>query len=132
MPFLYPIIRGEVMEGHQGSFIARHYSQVIRTKKRKEVMFKIYLSVTAGWCEWATKDTAGEALGFVNQNKENAKNAGGKLVVQQLTEATPNGSRKAWREVEISGELDSPVVTPVGEEPSATTREKSWMYYVTR
>lgn len=95
-------------------------------------MFKIYLSVTAGWCEWATKDTAGEALGFVNQNKENAKNAGGKLVVQQLRKVRVGSDRTGWREVEISGELDSPVVTPVGEEPSETTHEKSWMYYERR
>jgi len=76
-------------------------------------MFKIYLSVTAGWCEWATKDTAGEALGFVNQNKENAKNAGGKLVVQQLIVITPR--RSTWKEVELSGELSSPVVTLVAK-----------------
>jgi len=72
-------------------------------------MFRIYLSVPAGWCEWGTCRSAREALGFVNQNKENAKNAGGKLVVQQLIVITPR--RSTWKEVELSGELSSPVVT---------------------
>ena len=77
-------------------------------------MFKIFLETPAGWCIWHGCNTASEALGFVNQNKRNAKNAGGRLVVVQKGDSVRRGRvRVVWNEVELSGEVSSPVITQV-------------------
>jgi hypothetical protein len=77
-------------------------------------MFKIFLVTSAGWCIWHECGAAGEALGFVNQNKRNAKNAGGRLVVAQKGRDLRRGRLVVvWNEVELGGELSSPVITQV-------------------